>query len=85
MMNKNESTINSTLMLLKEKLDDKLETTIIDQWGDTCEVSCSFNEPLSIDNLDSFEEKYTWKLPQDYRDLLLIHNGVWKWIPLVFY
>ncbi|GIN84446.1 hypothetical protein J6TS2_08320 [Heyndrickxia sporothermodurans] len=62
-MNNNDSTIYSTLVELKEKLDENLETTIIDQWGDICEVTCSFNEPVCIERLDSFEKNYGWVLP----------------------
>lgn len=74
-MNNNDAII-SILEELKSKLNANFETTIIDQWGKTREVTFTFNEPTSIEKLNRFKKEFDWVLPKDYKNILLIHNGL---------
>ncbi|GIN88468.1 hypothetical protein J6TS2_48540 [Heyndrickxia sporothermodurans] len=74
-MNNNDAII-SILEELKSKLNANFETTIIDQWGKTRKVTFTFNEPASIEKINRFEKEFDWVLPKDYKNILLIHNGL---------
>lgn len=68
--------IQSTLNSLKEKLDQNQEVIIRDQWGEICKVSCSFNNRADLKTIKSFEEESNLILPYDYKNFLLVHNGL---------
>ncbi|MGC4379308.1 SMI1/KNR4 family protein [Fictibacillus sp. Mic-4] len=70
------SLIQSTLNGLKERLrlvNGKL--ILQSEGGEVGEVICEFNESTNQENILSFEKNTGWKLPDDYKDFLLLHNG----------
>lgn len=67
--------IQNTLSGLKQLLDNNEQMKTISEEGEVYTVSCSFNAPIKITEVEMFESEHDIKLPEDYKALLTLHNG----------
>jgi len=70
--------IQKTLKSLHSRINNNPNRSIeiIAEKGVSHTVTCSFNPPINQIDIDEFEKKINHKLPEDYREFLLLHNGV---------
>jgi hypothetical protein len=68
--------VNKTLKYLKEKLNERSFFEIYQGEGITSNVTCKFNDPAPILKIEEFEEQTNLVLPDDYKQFLLLHNGI---------
>ncbi|MFC9601562.1 SMI1/KNR4 family protein [Peribacillus butanolivorans] len=67
--------INQTLTSFKNRLDEDLSMIISGPEGENSIIVCSFNNPATKEQIEEFEKKTEWILPEDYKAFLFIHNG----------
>ncbi|WHX66040.1 SMI1/KNR4 family protein [Peribacillus frigoritolerans] len=67
--------VHNTLSGLKKLLDNNEQMKTISEEGEVYTVSCSFNAPIKITEVEMFESEHDIKLPEDYKALLTLHNG----------
>jgi hypothetical protein len=68
--------VNQTLNYLKEKLHERGFFEIYQGEGITSNVTCKFNDPVPLSKIEEFEEYTNLALPDDYKQFLLLHNGI---------
>ncbi|MCK2000774.1 SMI1/KNR4 family protein [[Brevibacterium] frigoritolerans] len=69
------SFITQTLASFKNKLDGDLRMIVSGPEGENSNIVCSFNHPATKEQIEEFEKKKGWILPEDYKAFLFIHNG----------
>lgn len=67
--------VHNTLSGLKKLLDNNEQMKTISEEGEVYTVSCSFNAPIKITEVEMFESEHDIKLPEDYKAFLKLHNG----------
>lgn len=68
--------IDKTISSLKKRLKENKNVLILQLEEDyITETTCTFNEPISKEELSSFEKPLGYKLPYDYKKFLRITNG----------
>lgn len=67
--------VELTLNALRQRLDNDGRLKIQAEFG-YCEMAkCSFNPPTTAKEIDNFFSAYNLKVPYDYKQFLLLHNG----------
>jgi len=68
--------IDKTIRSLKKRLVENNNILLLQlEEGYITETTCTFNEPISEEDLGSFEKQLGYKLPPDYKEFLRITNG----------
>lgn len=67
--------VEKSLNYLKQKLEEKGFFEIYQGEGRVSNVTCKFNDPASLIELEQFEIHTGLSLPDDYKQFLLLHNG----------
>ncbi|WP_249597229.1 SMI1/KNR4 family protein [Peribacillus frigoritolerans] len=67
--------VHNTLSGLKKLLNNNNRMKTISEEGEVYTVSCSFNAPIKLTEVEMFESEHDIKLPKDYKALLTLHNG----------
>lgn len=67
--------IQNTLSGLKQLLNNNDQMKSVAEEGEVYTVSCSFNPPIKISEIETFESEHDIKLPEDYKAFLKLHNG----------
>ena len=67
--------LEKTLKGLKEMLDDKQQLLQYRGYGNIRRTIFTFNPPVEKAKIDAFENDIGYKLPEDYKYFLTIHNG----------
>ncbi|SHM45006.1 SMI1/KNR4 family protein [Gracilibacillus kekensis] len=67
--------IRKTLNGLKQRLNSDRTLTVQQEAGAIFELSCSFHNQATIEQLENFQSEHNWILPKDYQVFLLEHNG----------
>ena len=68
--------IGNVLATLKTRFDEEGEIMLYTLGGDRYLAKCSFNEPATAATVDGLAEKLSVRLPDDYRHMLLLHDGM---------
>lgn len=69
------SNIKNILDGLKKRLDENNEVLVQNLGGNCYLGKCIFKEPTTNENINRFEVETGWKIPEEFREFLLIHNG----------
>ena len=68
--------IGNVLAMLKTRFDENGENVLYTLGGDRYLAKCSFNEPATEETVDALADKLSVRLPDDYRKMLLLHDGM---------
>ncbi|MCM3576499.1 SMI1/KNR4 family protein [Mesobacillus subterraneus] len=67
--------LEKSINYLKQKLQEKGSFEIYLGEGKTSNVTCKFNSPVSVIDIEQLELQTGLTLPDDYKHFLLLHNG----------
>ncbi|MGG4178276.1 SMI1/KNR4 family protein [Virgibacillus pantothenticus] len=67
--------IQKTLDGLKQRLNSDGTITVQEEGGAIFELSCSFQNPATKEQIENFQFEHNCCLPIDYQNFLLEHNG----------
>jgi hypothetical protein len=72
----NKNLVEEAIQALKTKLEENGGSIEVQPGdGDLSRVTCTFNPPATVDELNDFVRKTKFVLPEDYINFLKICNG----------